>query len=335
MKAAIIEKYGPPDVVQLMVIDKPAPKDDEIRVKVHFTTVNRTDCGFRTGKPFVTRLFTGLFKPNKTVLGSEFTGEVDALGKNVNAFKIGDKVFGNSASGFGAHAEYVCIATDASIATLPENLGLENALAICEGPWYAWSNLKEVRLKRGERMLVIGGSGSIGSSAIQLANYFGVEITAVTNTQNMALVKSLGASHAIDYTQEDFTTRDSQFDYIFDAVGKSTFYKCRKLLKPHGVYFSTELGPFIQNPLLALWTSLFGKKRVLFPIPIDKKENLLFFRELAEKGYLKPVIDRVYPFEQLIEAYSYVETGQKTGSVVVKLLGDSEPGQEGIENSLA
>ncbi|MBA3901034.1 MAG: NAD(P)-dependent alcohol dehydrogenase, partial [Bacteroidetes bacterium] len=243
MKAAVSEKYGPPDVVRIMEIEKPEPKDKEVRVKVYATTVNRTDCGLRAAHPFITRFFTGLFQPKNTILGSEFTGEIDAIGKGATSFKIGDKVFGISVSNYGAHAEYLCISEEASISTLPKNLSLENALAICEGSWYAWNNLKEVKLKQGEKMLINGGSGSIGSSAIQLAKSFGVEVTAVTETKNIDLVKGLGASSVIDYTREDFTKLKIQFDYIFDAVGKTSFFKCRKLLKPNGTFFSTELGP--------------------------------------------------------------------------------------------
>lgn len=319
MKVAVSKKYGAPDVVRLIEIETPSPKNNEVRVKVYATTVNRTDCGLRAAHPFITRFFTGFFRPKNSILGSEFTGTIDAVGKDVKSFKVGDEVFGISASKYGAHAEYLCIDEKASITTIPDNLDLENAMAICEGSWYAWNNLKEVKLKQGETMLINGGSGSIGSAAIQLAKSYGVEITAVTSTQNLKLVKELGASQVIDYTQEDFTQFDVQFDYVFDAVGKSTYFKCKKLLKSKGVFFSTELGPYIQNPLLVLWTSIFGSKKVLFPIPQDKKENLLYFKSLAEKGQLKPVIDTVFPFEQIVEAYRYVETGQKTGSVVIRI----------------
>ncbi len=319
MKAAVSKRYGSPDVIRFMDVATPHPKDNEVRVKVYATTVNRTDCGLRAAHPFITRFFTGFFRPKNIILGSEFTGTIDAVGKEVKSFKAGDEVFGISTSKYGAHAEYLCINEEASITKIPVDLNLENALAICEGSWYAWNNLKEVKLKPGDTMLINGGSGSIGSAAIQLAKSCGVEITAVTNTKNMKLVKELGASQVIDYIREDFTQLDVQFNYIFDAVGKSTYFRCKKLLKPKGVFFSTELGPYIQNPLLVLWTSMFGSKKVLFPIPEDKRENLLYFKSLAEKGQLKPVIDKVYPFEQIIEAYKYVETGQKTGSVVIKI----------------
>lgn len=320
MKAAVSKKYGSPEVIRLMDVATPNPKDNEVRVKVYATTVNRTDCGLRAAHPFITRFFTGFFRPKNIILGSEFTGIIDAVGKDVKSFKVEDEVFGISASKYSAHAEYLCIDERASITTIPVNLSLDDALAICEGSWYAWNSLKEVKLKHGDTMLINGGSGSIGSAAIQLAKSFGLEITAVTNTKNIKLVKEFGAYQVIDYTQEDFTQLDVQFDYIFDAVGKSTYFKCKKLLKPKGVFFSTELGSYMQNPLLVLWTSMFGSKKVLFPIPQDKKENLLYFKSLAEKGQLKPVIDKIYPFEQIIEAYKYVETGQKTGSVVIKII---------------
>ncbi len=319
MKAAVSKKYGSPDVVQLMEVEIPIPKDNEVRVKIHTATVNRTDCGLLAAHPFITRFFTGFFKPKNTILGSEFSGDIDAIGKDVKSFTVGEKVFGLSASNFGAHAEYLCIAENASISTLPKTLTEENALAICEGPWYAWNNLKKANLEPGKKILINGGSGSIGSSAIQIAAYFGVEITAVTNTKNLSLVKNLGATHAIDYSSEDFTKLNRQFDVVFDAVGKSSYFECKKLLKPNGIYFSTELGPFMQNPLLALWTSAFGTKKVLFPIPVDKRENILFFKELAEKGFLIPVIDKVYPLDQIVEAYKYVESEQKTGSVLLKI----------------
>ncbi|MEX2483865.1 MAG: NAD(P)-dependent alcohol dehydrogenase [Brumimicrobium sp.] len=320
MKAAVSKKYGSPDVIRFKDIETPIPKDKEVRVKVYATTVNRTDCGLRAAHPFITRFFTGFFRPKNTILGSEFSGIVDAVGKDVKSFKVGDEVFGISASKYGAHAEYLCLDNEASITEIPDNLSLDNALAICEGSWYAWNNLKEVKMKPGDTMLINGGSGSIGSAAIQIAKSFSVEITAVTNTHNIELVKDLGASHVIDFTKEDFTQLHSQYDYVFDAVGKSTYFKCQKILKPNGFFFSTELGRFMQNPFLALWTAVFGSKKVLFPIPQDKKENLLFFKKLAEQGQLKPTIDRVYPFEQIIEAYKYVETGQKTGSVVIKII---------------
>ncbi|CAN5404510.1 NAD(P)-dependent alcohol dehydrogenase [soil metagenome] len=283
MKAAVSIKYGSPEVISLKEISTPDPKDNEVRVKVYATTVNRTDCGLRSAHPFITRFFTGFFRPKNTILGSEFTGIIDVVGKDVKSMKVGDEVFGISASKYGAHAEYLCMDEEASITTIPANLNLENSLAIGEGSWYAWNNLKEVKLKQGNTMLINGGSGSIGSAAIQLAKSFGVEVTAVTNTKNIELVKELGASHVIDYIQEDLTILDVQFDYIFDAVGKSTYFKCKKLLKPKGVFFSTELGPYMQNPFLVLWTSLFGSKKVLFPIPQDKKENLLYFKSLQKK----------------------------------------------------
>ncbi|MFN3405954.1 MAG: NAD(P)-dependent alcohol dehydrogenase [Cytophagaceae bacterium] len=317
MKAAITRKYGTPEVIQIMEVSKPVPGENEVLVRVHATTVNRTDCGLRAAKPFITRFFTGLVKPKHIILGSEFTGIVEAVGSSVKSLHTGDQVFGLSSKNYGAHAEYLCIDENASIATIPDNLTLDNALAICEGSWYAWNLLKEINIKKGDTILINGGSGSIGSAAVQIANSLGAEVTAVTNAQNLELVKTLGASHVVDYRKEDFTKLDVQFDYIIDAVGKTTFFKCKEILKRNGVYFSTELGSFMQNPFLAVWTSFFGSKKVLFPIPKDTKENLLFFKSLAEKGQLKPVVDRTYPFEKIKEAYEYVETGEKRGSVVL------------------
>ncbi|MEX0720577.1 MAG: NAD(P)-dependent alcohol dehydrogenase [Balneolaceae bacterium] len=319
MKAAVVEKYGPPEVVRLLEVEKPVPDEKEVRVKIYATTVNRTDCGLRMAVPYITRLFTGLLRPKHKILGSEFTGVVDAVGKNVKSFNSGDKVFGLSTVKYGAHAEYLCIDEDESISGLPENLTLDNALAICEGTWYAWNNLKEVDLKKGDKILINGGSGSIGSAAVQLSKYFGLEVTAVTETKNVELVRNLGAEYVIDYTKEDFTKLAEKFDYVFDAVGKSRYSRCKKLLKPNGVFFSTELGPYAENIFLVLWTSFFGKRKVLFPIPVNKKENILFFKEFAEKGHLEPVIDRTYPFEQIVDAYKYVESGQKVGSVVIQM----------------
>ena len=320
MKAAVSKKYGTPEVIQIREVPKPIPGENEVLVKIHATTVNRTDCGLRAAKPFITRFFTGLLKPKHTILGSEFTGIVEAIGSSVISLNIGDQVFGLSSINYGAHAEYLCIDENASITTIPDNLTLDNALAICEGSWYAWNLLKEINIKIGDSILINGGSGSIGSAAVQIAKSFGAEVTAVTNTQNLELVKCLGASHVVDYLKEDFTKLDTQFDYIIDAVGKTTFFKCKKILKRNGVYFSTELGAFMQNLFLALWTSFFCSKKVLFPIPKDTKDNLLFFKSLVEKEQLKPVIDKIYSFKQIIEAYKYVETGQKTGSVVIKII---------------
>jgi NADPH:quinone reductase-like Zn-dependent oxidoreductase len=320
MKAIVYTKYGPPEVLQLKEVEKPTPKDNEVLIKIHATTVNRTDCGFRKPEyPLIIRLINGLFKPKRTILGSELSGEIVSVGKNVKTFKIGDRVFGLTTSHFGAHAEYICIPETGSIAIKPSNISYEEAATICEGAYLALSNIKKIDFQKAPKILINGASGSIGSAAVQLAKYFGADITAVCNTKNLELVKSLGANEVIDYTKEDFTKNGKFYDAVFDAVGKSSFFRCKKLLKPRGIYFSTDLGFLAQNIFLVLLTPIFRGKKVLFPIPKDSKEDIIFFKELIEAGKYRAVIDRSYRLEEIVEATKYVETGQKTGSVVITI----------------
>lgn len=322
MKAATSEKYGPPEVVQIREIPQPTPKADEVVVKIHATSVNRTDCGFRSGKPQIVRLFSGLRRPRQTVLGSEFSGEVEAVGSAVSEFKKGDLVFGIHPDIFGAHAEFMCLPEGAAIALKPKNLTHREAAAICEGAWYALNYLKEIDFKKPKNVLVNGASGAIGSAAVQLAKHFGAKVTAVCGTKNVELARSLGADRVVDFEKEDFTKLPETFDVVLDAVGKSTFFRCKKILAADGIYFSTEFGPWVQNVFLALWTPFFSRKKVGFPIPKLHKKDVVFFKELLEAGKYRPVIDRVYPLEQIVEAYKYVETGQKTGSVILSVSGD-------------
>ena len=319
MRAIVNTTYGSPDVLKFMEVEKPVPKNNEVLVKVQATTVNRTDCGYRNAKPFIVRFFSGLFKPRNTILGSEFAGKIEAVGKDVKNFEAGNQVFGLSCDSFGAHAEYICLPGDGSMAIKPINLTCEEAVAVCEGPWLALTVLKQMNIQKGQRILINGATGSIGSSAVQLAKYYGAEITAVCNTRNLELVKLLGADEVVDYTKDDFTKSNKLYDFVFDAVGKSSFFRCRRLLKKNGVYASTELGYLSQNVFLALLTPVRGGKRVIFPIPKDNRDDIIFFKELAETGKLKPIIDRRYPLEQIAEAYRCVERGQKTGSVVITL----------------
>jgi NADPH:quinone reductase-like Zn-dependent oxidoreductase len=312
MKAIVNTRYGTTDVLQLKEIPKPIPNDDEVLIKIRATTVNRTDTGLRSAEYFISRFFIGLFKPKMNVLGSEFAGEIEAVGKAVTLFKPGDCVFGLSTEKFGTHAEYICLPQEGSIALKPANLSFEEATAICEGPYLAYNYLEKIKIQIGDKILVNGASGSIGSSGVQLAKYFGAEVTAVTNTKNLKLAQSLGADTVIDYTKEDFTKINKKFDFVFDAVGKSSYFKCKKIMKKNAAYFSTELGFMYQNVFLPLFT-----KKVLFPIPKDSREQILLFKKLAESGQLKAVIDRRYSLEQIVEAHQYVESGQKTGSVVV------------------
>lgn len=323
MKAIIHTRYGPPEVLQLKEVPKPTPKDNEVLIKVHTTTVNRTDCGFRSAEYFISRFFSGLLKPNNQILGNEFAGEIEATGKEVKSFKPGDKVFGYNDTTFGAHAQFMVMTEGAAITTMPASITYEEAAPITEGGHYALCDIRAAKIRSGQKVLVNGATGAIGSAAVQLINYFGAEVTAVCNTQNVNLVKSLGAHQVIDYTQQDFTKLDTQFDVVFDAVGKSSFGKCKPLLRKGGIYMSTELGYMSQNPFLALITPLIGGKKVLFPLPTISKKDVEFLKELVENKKFKPVIDRYYPLEQVLEATRYVETGQKTGNVVITVSHDS------------
>ncbi len=320
MKAAVYTKYGPPEVVVLAEIEKPVPKDNEVLIKVHATTVNRTDCGFRSAEYFIVRFFSGLIRPKNKTLGNEFAGEIETAGKDVKLFRTGDKVFGYNDTKFGAHAEYMVMDEMGPITTMPENLLYKEAAAITEGAHYALCDIRAAKIQRGQKILVNGATGAIGSAAVQILNYMGGEVTAVCNTKNIDLLKSLGAKVVIDYTREDFTSMNQTFDFVFDAVGKSSFGKCKSILKKGGIYISTELGYMSQNPFLALITPLFGNKKVLFPIPSISKEDIAFLKGLVETGNYKPVIDRSYSLDQIVDAYKYVETGQKTGNVIIELI---------------
>jgi NADPH:quinone reductase-like Zn-dependent oxidoreductase len=303
-----------------MEVEKPAPKENEVLVKIHATTVNRTDCGFRKPEYLIVRLISGIFKPKKTILGSELAGEIEDIGSNVKTFKPGDRIFGLSTYNFGTHAEYVCIRESKAIASKPVNMSYNEAASICDGAFLALANIKKIDFSKAPKILINGASGSIGVASVQLAKYYGAEITAVCNPGSQELIKSLGADFVIDYTIEDFTENGELYDVVLDVVGKSSFFRCKKILKPGGLYFSSELGYLSQNIFLALLTPLFGGKKVLFPIPKDRKEDIQFFRELIEAGKYKAVIDRTYRLEQIVEATKYVETGQKTGNVVIEII---------------
>ena len=323
MKAAVHTRYGPPDVVRISEVDKPAVKDNQVLVKVHATTVNRTDSGLRSAKPFINRFFTGLIRPRVTVLGNEFAGVVEAVGSGVTTFAVGDRVFGYSGlqhgSRFGAHAEYLAIAEDGSLATMPATLTYEQAAASTEGSHYALSLIRKAKIRSGQDVLVNGATGAIGSAAVQLLQQLGANVTAVCDTTHVELVKGLGADRVIDYTAQDFTKDTQSYDVVLDAVGKSSFGRTKRLLKPGGIYLSSDLGPLSQNPILALVTPLLRGKKVLFPIPRDNQEMARYFKGLLESGAFRPLIDRRYRLDQIVEAYTYVETGHKTGNVVISV----------------
>lgn len=322
MKAAVSARYGSPDVLEIRQVTKPEPKHDEVLVGVHATTVTRTDCGMLRPHPFFIRLVSGLFRPKLTVLGLDFAGTVEAVGTGVTSFKPGDRVFGMSPDTFGAHAEYLCLPEDGQIATMPAGMRFDEAV-ICEGAWYADTYMKKFSLEPGDRILIYGGSGAIGVAAVQLAKSYGAEVTAVVETRHLDLVRSLGADRIIDYTAQDFAKIGERFDVVFDAVGKTSYFQCRGLLKPDGVFSATDLGPWSQNIWLGPWFSLTGRKRVIFPMPRTSRAFMGYVRNLMETGALRAVVDRHYRLEAIAEAYRYVETAQKTGIVVITVSPDA------------
>lgn len=319
MKAAVYTNYGPPEIVKITSVNKPVPKDDEVLIKVHASTVNRTDCGFRSANYFIVRFFSGLFRPKNKVLGCEYAGQIEAIGKHVTSFKIGDRVFGFNDATFGAHAEYMIVKEDSAMSTIPSDIEYDRAAAITEGAHYALCDIRAAKITAGQNVLVNGATGAIGSAAVQIIKHLGATVTAVCATKHMDLVTSLGADKVIDYTKQDFTQLQEKFDVIFDAVGKSSYGKCKPLLKSKGIYMSTELGYMSQNPFLALITPLFGGKKLLFPIPTSSKKDVEFLKQLVVNKEFNPVIDKKYPLEQIVEAYTYVESGQKTGNVIITI----------------
>jgi NADPH:quinone reductase-like Zn-dependent oxidoreductase len=289
---------------------------------VHASTVNRTDTGLRSAEYFISRFLTGLLRPKHKIPGTELAGEVQAVGPAITEFKVGDHVFGVSAKTAGAHAEFICLPESAPLAHKPTGMTFEEAAAVPDGAILALSFLRKVDLPKRRKILIYGASGSIGTAGVQLAEYLDADVTAVCDTKNVELVRSLGADRVIDYTHQDFTKNGETYDFIFDAVGKLSFKRCRKSLKPGGIYASTDLGPYWQNPFLALWTAKTRNKKVLFPIPRYTKKDVLFVKDLVEAGKYRAVIDRRYPLEDVVEANRYVETGQKTGNVVLTVSHD-------------
>jgi NADPH:quinone reductase-like Zn-dependent oxidoreductase len=319
MRAVVYDRYGAPDVLRLEDVERPVPKEDEVLVKIHATTVNRTDCGLRSAEYFISRFITGLRRPKRKILGMELAGEVDAVGAAVTEFEVGDHVFG--VKDFGAHAEFVCMRESAPLAHKPAEMTFEEAAAVCDGASLALACLRKADLRKGRSILIYGASGSVGTAGVQLAKYFGADVTAVCNTKNVELVASLGADRVIDYTKEDFTKNGETYDVIFDAVGKHSFRRCRRSLKPGGIYIETDLGFLWHVPALALLTRWIGDKRVTLGITRYTKKDVLFLKELIEAGNYRAVIDRHYPLEDVVEATRYVETEQKTGNVVLTING--------------
>jgi len=314
VRAIVHDRYGPPEVLRVEEVEKPAPEDDEVLVRVRATTVNRTDCGLRAAKPLVSRFFTGLRRPKRRILGMEFAGVIEAVGPAVSEFAAGDEVFG--VKGSGAHAEYIAVRESAPIAHKPSGMSLEEAAAIPDGAALALACYRKAGLEQGQKLLVYGATGSVGTAGVQLARHFGADVTAVGNTQNLELVRSLGADRVIDYTQDDFTKNGETYDVVFDAVGKLSFARARGSVKPGGVFVGTD--GFL-NLFLALPTRWIGSRRVALGITKYSKQDLLLLKQLVEAGEYRAVIDRRYPLEDVVEATQYVETGQKTGNVVLTL----------------
>jgi NADPH:quinone reductase-like Zn-dependent oxidoreductase len=322
MKAVVYDRYGPPEVLRIADVERPVPKEDEVLIKVHATTVNRLDVHTREANrssglavSVLSRMVSGLRGPRQPILGSEFAGEVEAAGTAVQEFAVGDRVFGNSGLRFGAHAEFMCMRESARIAHMPAGVSFGEAAPITDGALNALTCLTAADLRKGRRILIYGASGAIGTAGVQLARHFDADVTAVCNTKNLGLVKSLGADRVIDYTQEDFTKNGQTYHVIFDAVGKHSFKRSKGSLEPGGMYLPTD---GFENLVLALWTPRFGDKKVVFQIPPRQtKQDVLFLKQLVEAGKFRPVIDRTYTLDEVVEATRYVETEQKTGNVVL------------------
>ncbi len=329
MKAAVYTKYGPPEVLQIKEVEKPVPKDNEVLIKTHATTVTSGDVRMRKADPFIARFVAGFIRPKNNILGVDLAGVVEGVGKNVKQFNKGDSVFGSTYPTSGCYAEYVCVPEEGVLGAKPTNLTFEQAAAIFFGGHTALHFLREANIQPGQKVLIYGASGSLGTYAVQLAKNFGAEVTGVSSTANLELVKSLGADHAIDYTKEDFTNGDKKYDIIFDTVGKSPFFGSVKSLKEKGRYArSVHMAP---APILkGMWVGLTTSKKVIGGVAHEKVEDLIYLKELCEAGKLKPVIDRTYPLEQIVEAHRYVEKGHKKGNVVIAIKHSSE--EKGGEN---
>ena len=323
MKAIISTKYGSPDVLELRKVDRPAPKDDEVLIRVYAASVSTADSMMRTGKPYIGRLFTGISKPKNSIPGTGFAGIIESVGKTVKLFKEGDQVFGENIKIFGTNAEYVCVPENGVISIKPDYITFDEAAPICDGAVTSLNFLKNLaKIQPGQKVLINGASGSLGTAAVQIAKFFETEVTAVCSTTNSALVKSLGADKVIDYTKEDFTKSGHKYDIIYDTVGKSSFSASKKALTKNGVYVS----PVLSMPLLGdmMCTSIFGKKKARFSatgvLPVAQLKTLLQnINEMIGAGHLKTIIHKTYPLEQIVEAHFYVDKGHKKGNIVITL----------------
>jgi NADPH:quinone reductase-like Zn-dependent oxidoreductase len=315
MRAVVHDRYGPPEVQHLAEVDRPVPAEDELLVRVHATSVTRTDAGLRSAELVISRFVTGILRPRDRILGMEFAGIVEETGAAVRDFAPGDEVFGIVPS--GAHAELLTVPESGAVAHKPARLTWIEAAAVCDGVSLARPSLETAGLAAGQDVLIYGASGSVGTAAVQLARQLGARVTAVAGTRNLELVASLGAEEVIDYTAEDFTRRGPRYDVIFDAVGQHSFFRSRRALKPRGTYVDTDLGYLAQVPMLAVATRLSGRQRVKLGLARFRKDDVLFLKDLLETGAYRPVVDRTYPLDDVVEATRYVETGRKVGNVVL------------------
>jgi len=326
VRAVVYDRYGPPEVLRLAEVEKPVPRDDELLVRIHASTVNRVDCHTREANrsnglavSVLSRMVSGLRRPRRPILGTELAGEVEAVGPAVTEFKAGDRVFANTGLRFGCHAEFTCVRESSRVGQMPAGAGFEEAAPLTDGAFNALFCLRQADVREGRRVLVYGASGAIGTAGVQIARYFGADVTAVCSTKNLDLVKSLGADHVIDYTREDFTKNGETYDVIFDAVGKHSFKLSKDSLNPGGYYLATD---GFRNLPLALWTARFGDKKVKFTLPPRyPRQDVVLLKELVEAGQYRAVIDRSYPLEEVVDAARYVETQQKTGNVVLRVSG--------------
>ena len=318
MKAIVYKKYGSPDVLEFKEVEKPTPKDNEVLIKVCATSVTAADCLMRRGDTLISRVFLGFIKPRRRILGTEIAGEIEKTGKNVTRFQEGDQVYGFTGFGLGAYAEYNCMPENGSLVLKPTNMNYNEAVAVVDGASTALFFLKDkANIQNGQKVLIIGASGSIGTFAIQIAKYFGAEVTGVCSTVNLDLVKSLGADKVIDYRKDDFTKNDEKYDIILDTVGKNSFSQSKQCLNKNGKYLLTAGG--LRDRLLMLWTGIFGGKKMITGMSIEKTESLIFIKKLIEEERIKLVTDRCYKLEKIAKAHDYVEKGHKKGNVIINV----------------
>jgi NADPH:quinone reductase-like Zn-dependent oxidoreductase len=309
--------YGPPSTLTVRDAPVPTPGAGEVLVRVRAASVNRTDSGILRGKPFVFRFFAGFPRPRFSATGCDFAGEVEAVGTGVHDVGPGDRVYGLNDTGLGSHAQYVTVPVEKTVLRMPDGISFAEAVGCTEGAFYAVNFLNKVPLRPGQRVLVIGGTGAIGSAAVQLVAARGIDVDAVCPAEHADLLRSLGAAIVYDSARQDFLAQQGRYDFVFDAVGKSRFPTCRPILRPDGVYLSSELGKRGENLLLPLTTRARGGQRVVFPIPRDPKGSLRLVRDLVSAGAYRAVIDRTYPLDEIASAFAYVESGRKVGTVVL------------------